>query len=518
MGHADVPEGVRELERYIDDYWRTLPAFKLPTESLVHQLLMATTSVSVGAIGAYQGAGHHLIHDRQRRAMGGLRWCLLWAFEKDRAIDPDISPTAMDILAALELGGAYEDVADLLKSCGADLAEARLRDASTVEFRYLQGTPQMDRMWRAYLGSDDSVFPQRTADVASTKAVIAHAVMHEWGNALASQAAGVISQALAATLVSPLPPEWSLGEYTFGEADTAWLRVLSVCGPASMATMTDAPTSVLMIPRDEFISAVQGHFANGKNGASQWLADLTWNRGEKNPNPGVTPFIELGDMVVTATGLVVLCSHQRNLTKSIASRRSRRKTWDYLKGLKESLFREHLRSLVAPLGWRVAGPILYPEGDIDALVSDGAGGVMLCELKWPIPADEVLEVKDDDQEFKVGAGQVARAIAWATQNWEDLRQRCELVPEHEELAGFVGVVLSRTTLPSITQHGSVVCRGYKELQQLLKDAPARTITELVSSLWMLDSDEGTPPVKYRSAPLVIGETTWLLPAVEHAGR
>jgi len=518
MGHADVPDGVRDLERYIDDFWRTLPAFKLPTEILVHHLLMAMTMASVGAITAYQGADHHLIHDRQRRAMGGLRWCLLWALTEDRAIESGFNPSPMDIVEALKLGEAYEDVADLLKSCGANLAEARLKDASTVELQYLRGTPQAERMWRAYIGSDDSIRPQGQADVKSTQAIIGLAINQEWGKALVSQAARTVSRVLADALVSPLPAEWSLGDYSFGEADAAWLRVQSVCGPAAVAAATGAPTAVLSIPKAEFINAVKECFAMGEQGAMQWLADLTWNQGERNPNPGVTPFLEHGNNIVTATGLVVLCSHQRNLTKSIASRPSRRKAWDHLKGLKEALFRDQLRELFNTLGWRVEGPVLYSDGDIDALVSDGAGGIMLCELKWPIPADEVLEVKDDDREFEMGADQVRRALNWATENWDDLRRRCDFVPAREDLATIVGVILSRTTLPSMTQHGEVVCRGYKELQRLLEGSPAGTITGLVSSLWMLDSDDGVPPVEYRSAEVIIGETTWLLPAVEHVGR
>lgn len=519
MGSTErVPPEIREIERdRLDNCWRQLPAFSVSDATLAAELLAATTR---GIVNHHFGLGDPFqAHDQQRRYMGALRWCMRWLLDPARARTTEsLEPVEFD--RAVALGADYEDVADFFKTCGAGLASAKLIDSgSTVEFHYDEAASET--IFRPYYLS--AAMSRSPAILPNFEELfkLAQLLINEGpATALSSRSA----RQVARTLVSPtdeiVPEDWSLGEYTVGQAQRAWRPLMALSLASALASQQDiGGHEILRFSQSDFVALVRRAF-NNDVGAKQWVSDLAWIPTDSRSDASIMPFIVVGSSICMSSGLLTIFNHQRNLLKCVVKRRP--SVWDALKNAKEKVFRTELKALLGPRGWSVLPGTEVREGgrtigDIDAVMIGPDGDLIFTELKWPLGADEIVEVQQDQKEIRKGVQQVTDMAAWARSNWAAFRQKMPQV-RHTSAPDFLGrLVLSRTTFPTgdLGDAAGCVLAGYDWLVRLAAEPLPRSGTGFLNAL-------ATPPMPDLGNPtyhvLKLGGVTWRLPSLEVSER
>ena len=270
-------------------------------------------------------------------------------------------------------------------------------------------------------------------------------------------------RAFARAAMSPyrfeLPEDWELGGYSLGEYREAWAAMVSIAwlshllhlfaNKLGVANTLCVDSCVPAFAKSHWIHWIARLSSMKRETVAAILADLTYDSHLKNPDPSLQPFIPLSEEKLALSVVCLITSNtERNLMKILSRKPGKKHIYDGLSQEKETIFLNEVSPVLDSIGLRhLCRTELQERGklltDIDLLLwEEKTGTLLVVELKWLIPPDEVIEVVGHDTEFESAIVQVSTAIDYLAANLSDFLDRHWKSVGAEQVKSVKGMVVS----------------------------------------------------------------------------
>lgn len=533
---------LKELEQKLDEFHTHFDAMRFTPNSAIPEIFQfADIKATQAMLEGFQNGQQFLVHEQQRAWYDGLDQAVRWLHGSRGVLEFDKSMTHGDWLYKfLWHASDYANLADLHWDAYNGLCDVECdRDSRTARFFYSNEQDDL-RSLRTSLAS----FQEKNRNVDGGQTNRPSNSVITWLNGSlefdgtafsctdgedAKEAVEYFHQLQPTTL----PGDWQVAdEYTLNEARYVLTALQLLAGRfqklVSQAVSTQTPNLFPSIFGyagiiDFLVKATD--FRREK--IESIVTDLSYGAGSIiNPTLWLQPLFPLEDeRMLLQCGMLMLSSHERNITSLISKLPGRRGNYEQLKNNKEALFTEEISELLGSFGWEFETNISVPgiDGgsgtDIDLLAWNGEDECAVLELKWPIPADAIKEIIAADKELEKGCKQIRKAIAWFKRDPKAVISATRGKISESNLQSAVGFVLSRTSFPSHRLHTDDVAIGtWGQVRDYCKQRESILAHELFESIKagprpeQTEVDEGAPEFH----EVKVGELTYICPSIEPA--
>lgn len=420
---------LREIEKEIDNYYKSNPLVELPFAAAVwHLLAFAENWVLKQARRQLTSQELEIMGDN---FVNELKAPMIWLF---RACKPDGQiPFTYDrkVLQASEdlfrLGKKYQwfEEAYTFASCGWDELELHGSTIqSTKEFSTNQEYRAYARLMKVH-ESDEGLSLINIKDFHSATDTITHSVKVKDNRFSYKLNPRIVSNTIKA--ISPgydsvfsLPSEWQFSRYTLGDFRKVFEAILAMASIHWKARMIAIEMgcddmgyldSICVITCDELLRRIVRYSRVPAAKVRSIFDDLTYgNREIKHPDPALQPLIKLNsERYVIMPHLWMSLSPERNLTVLLNRIPDERKIYLKLVNEKEGPMRERITTDLCDNNFRFVRGNVGKLTDVDlGIIKDSEKACLLLELKWFIAPAEFREVIHKSEEIEDGISQVLK--------------------------------------------------------------------------------------------------------------
>lgn len=254
-----------------------------------------------------------------------------------------------------------------------------------------------------------------------------------------------------------LRSEWEFSRYTLGDFRKVFVSILAMAtihwrarmiAIAEKTCQNNALLDSIFLPTcNELLHRVVNYSGLPDEKVHYIFDDLTYgNRGIRFPDPALQPLIKLNSDYYAIMPQLWLSSHpERNLTVLLNKIPSEKKVYAKLKNEKEGLMRDHITAELTDKDFRFVSGNVADLPDVDlAIIDDSEKACLLLELKWFIDPAEIREIMDRSEDIKDGICQVLEFKQAFSNNYQPLFIKLKIDSSYR----FKGIVVSKNWIGS----------------------------------------------------------------------
>lgn len=456
-----VPDELREVEKKIDNYYRSNPILKYPFATAAWYLMTYSENL--------------LLENMQRD-----RTSQEFAFMVDNLLN-DLKHPLFWLFSTCEQGGLpplvddrylFKAVSDLLElgdSYG--WFEMAYRYASEgwiglkLEGSNIQPTNELfsDQEYKAYNYFIKTYETEAVRSLVDTDTFLSigeeiRPLVKVKGDRFSCNLnPQIIFKAIAVTkpvydFAFSLPPEWELSRYSLGEYRKVFESLSAIASIHWRARIialvekncrNDALIDSIYLPTcNELLRRVARYSGVSDEKVRYIFDDLTYgNRGVRFPDPALQPLIKLNTNCYAIVPQLWLSSNpERNLTALLNKIPAEKKVYARLSNENENLMRGHFTTELSDRGFRFFSGNVANLPDVDlSIINDAEKACLLLELKWFIDPAEIREMMDKSEHITKGITQVLEFKAAFSKNCQSLFTRLQIDSSYR----FEGIVVSK---------------------------------------------------------------------------
>ena len=451
----NVSPELREVEKEVDNYYKSNPLMKLPFAAAAWSLLASGENWRRKQTQVDNGMQHHtIIADN---LVNELKYSMYWLCE-------DCEPSGQ--VPFVYNGDNFKASLDLFKLAREYRWFVLVYTGATngwIELD-LQGStiqPKEDFFTGIeYEAYDRLIKPHRSQESLSSVnfdnfpiEAIEHSLKVEVDRLSYKLNPKMVSDTM--TVLKPLfdrmfslPSEWQFSRYSLGDFREVFEAISAIAYIRSMVqTMAAAKGCVDMgyadsiyVPTHGELQARVARYSRVSDTTVRSIFDdLTYgNRNISHPDPALQPLIKLNsECYAIMPHLWLYCSAERNLAVLLNRLPSEKKIYAKLVDEKEALMRQRFDSGLSDKGFRfVSGSVVnLPDVDL-AIINDSEKACLLLELKWFIDPAEIREVVEKSEEIEKGICQVFKLKQAFADNHKPLLEKLE-IDSNYRLEGIV---------------------------------------------------------------------------------
>lgn len=435
----DKNHQIREIEKKIDNLFRSHKLMQLPRSIAVQYLLMIHEDANRFPI--LSGELNPLVDRFNKLALTenskhSLTHSINWAFKTSRImpekivseIDKDIYITTVRFF---ELAFSYHGAVSAYTMWSRGFAEAALINKNTVHFKYSEEEARYDMLdGKLYFENSKKHFEEasganlqrlikaRTAIEETVKQTGKHTISYSIKKIDCDE---IMTTARNMITGQTIPPaDWHFDNLTTEYFKKFWSALLSICLLHIFALFYAARTlgieggaiasTIIVRTKDNWIRQLSRWSSLSEQIISQILEYHTYSDNHKKPDIVLTPFIFVTEKHLALTPTLITTNNLgRNLLKHLA--KNYKDEYDRNSGVfEDSMISEFCNSIKRKY-FRIYPRLKIPDNkelpDIDVCLMDEANRqVMFCEFKWTIPAAEPSEVMEKQEIEKKALSQL----------------------------------------------------------------------------------------------------------------
>lgn len=453
----NVSPELREVEKEIDNYYKSNPLLKLPFATAAWSLLAFGEEMMLKAYSEGFGAQYNsMISDN---LINELKHPLYWIYctcEPGGKVPSDFSANLFQTSRDLfELGQEYIGFVTAYTTANRGWFELELKGSIIQPITNISTGIE----YKAY---NSLIKPQKLQRASSSISIdeslldtIEH-FLRVKGNRFSFNpnpkivAETIMANQLRFEALFSLPSEWQFSHYSLKEfrevfeaiyalAYLHWrARTIAIkkgCGDLGYIDSIYVPTC------EELLRRVVRYSGVSKVKAQSIFDDLSYgNRNISNPDPALQPLIKLNSDKYAIMPHLWLCSSaERNLTVLLNRIPAEKKIYAKLVDKKEDIMRDRFTTDLFDEDFRFISGNMDNLPDIDlAIIKDSEKACLLLELKWFIDPAEMREIIEKSEELEKGIFQVIKLKQAFAENHKPLLKRLNIDSSYS----FEGVVVS----------------------------------------------------------------------------
>ena len=249
-----------------------------------------------------------------------------------------------------------------------------------------------------------------------------------------------------------LPTEWQFSRYSLGDYRKVFESISAMAYIHSCARRIAIVEkncqnnalidSIYLLTYNELLRRVARYSSLPTEKVRYIFDDLTYgNRGIQIPDPALQPLIKLKtDCYAIMPQLWLSSNPERNLTVLLNKIPSEKESYAKLVHEKENLMRDHFIAELSDKGFRFVYGNVSNLPDIDlCIINDSEKACLLLELKWFIDPAEIREIMDRSKDINKGISQVCEFKKAFSNNHQPMLKRLKIDSSYR----FEGIVVSK---------------------------------------------------------------------------
>ena len=250
---------------------------------------------------------------------------------------------------------------------------------------------------------------------------------------------------------SELPETWKFEDFSLGDFKRFWIAIATLASIHMFACLKSGKTGAAV--EDAVLMRSPAFFAtfiSGKSGISQASAEtilhyLTFNSNIKNNDAVYQPLIQIdNDLLALAPHLILASRPERNLIALINKKKD--KSYFTLTNLREGFMQDVFTNGITNIsGIQISKNKALPGTlpDVDYSILDlTSNTVLVCELKWLVEPDSPQEVYSRSDDLEHGCNQITDILVYANHNKSDFCKRVFGI-DCDDNFSFLGCVVSK---------------------------------------------------------------------------